>query len=789
MLTKILRKDLLKRKGINIIVFIFIMLATIFLSTSLNNILSVSQGIGYYMDKAKVPDYLIEMNGDQEEQKMIDFLSKQKSVSDFGYDKMLSLSTKNFKFMDEGKKKELKSNNVIFVDKTPTDYCKVFDENDQSVTVKEGEMVISRDEMQNNDLETGDAFFITVGEKEYKFKIKASTKDAAFGGGMSGMTRICLNEKDYDRLMSDDTLKAFDVFCVTTKDTAGFEQILNKEDFKSISIAVDKSQFQMLYSMEMVLAALLILVGICFILIAFLVLRFTLVFTMEENYSEIGIMQAIGLKNFSIRKIYLVKYLLLVVIGATIGLGISIPATELMLKSVSSNIVLPGEGSFVWANIAGAVFVVVIVLLFCYGCTRKINKLSAVAIIRGGDNGERYQKRKGMSLHHRKRMGVPVFLGLNDILSHKKRYFMLFFTFCISFVLISIPLNTVNTMRSDEMVRKFALNPSCEVFVSELDSNQGSLNMEKEEVEKHKKKMKEELNKLGYDVSIQVPYMYNLTYQKGTGAEQKIITLQVAGDADYLDYSEGSAPKLVNEIAVSKQILQDNHWKIGDTLTTTIDNKEEKFIITGSYADYMQMGNSVRLNSKFDMGKEKISLFWALMCDFDTELSRGDLVKELKSNLPEYKWTTAQKIVDTNVGNIQDTFKMILPPLTAFLCGIIALIVIMMEQLFIVREKGEIAMMKSVGFTNGSIRVWQIMRMLWIALAAMVISIPLSLFSNQFLLKPVFAIMGAEINIQVDMLQAYVVYPCILFGAIVLATIFASFRVRAIRIQDLNNLE
>lgn len=788
MLTKILKRDLFRRKGINTIVFIFILLATIFLSTSLNNILSVSQGIEYFVDKANIPDYLIQMGGEEEHDKMMDFLAEQSIVSDFSYDKITSLSTKNILVEKDGKKKKLKSNNSISLGDVPEDYCKVFDEDDQRVSVTKDEVVISNDEMVNNDLENGDELTLKFDNKEYTYTIKSGTKDVAFGGGMSGMTRVCMNKDEYEKIISHSELGVVDVFFVTTNRVAEFEKMLNKADFKTITISVPKSQFKMLYSMEMVLAALLILVGICFILIAFLVLRFTLVFTMEENYSEIGIMQAIGVKNFTIRQIYLVKYLLLVVIGAALGLVISIPVTDLTLKSVSKNIVLPGEGSFVWANIAGAVFVIFIVLLFCYGCTRKIGKLSAVTIIRGGDNGERYQKRKGITLYRRKKMGVSLFLGLNDILSHKKRYFMLFFTFCICFLLISIPLNTVNTMNSDEMARKFALNPESDVFLSELEVEQGSLNLDKETVNQQQKKIENKLEKAGYKVRIQVPYMYNLTYQKGNEAEQKIETLQIV-DGKYLDYSEGSAPKLANEVAISKKLLEENNWKIGDTVLIRIDNKKEKFVITGTYADYMQMGNSARLNSKFDMSTERINFFWAMMFDFDTKLSKSELIKELKEQFPEYKWVSAQDIVNTNVGNIQDTFKTILPPLTAFLCGIIALIVIMMEHLFIVREKGEIAMMKSVGFTNQSIRVWQIMRMLWIALAAMIISIPLSLLSNEFLLKPVFAIMGAEVNIQVDMLQAYVIYPCILFAAIIIATIIASFRVRAIRIQDLNNLE
>ena len=55
-------------------------------------------------------------------------------------------------------------------------------------------------------------------------------------------------------------------------------------------------------------------VSICLILIAFMVLRFTIVFTLQEDYREIGIMKAIGLKDAGIKSVYLIKYLAIAVL-------------------------------------------------------------------------------------------------------------------------------------------------------------------------------------------------------------------------------------------------------------------------------------------------------------------------------------------------------------------------------------------------------------------------------------------------------------------------------------------
>ena len=215
----------------------------------------------------------------------------------------------------------------------------------------------------------------------------------------------------------------------------------------------------------------------------------------------------------------------------------------------------------------------------------------------------------------------------------------------------------------------------------------------------------------------------------------------------------------------------------------------QRLIITGVYTDYMQLGKSARLNSKINCDLETMFDYWTVMVDLDTKQSQDVIVKSLQKDFPDYEWKTGQEVIDDTVGGIQDTLDSMLIPMTALLCAVIMLITLLMEKLFIVREKGEIAILKSIGFRYKAIRNWQLMRMLLVVLVSMVISVPLSLLSNHFILKPIFAIMGADVKIQVDPLQAYLIYPGILLIGIVIATIAATQNIRKINIHEMNNLE
>ena len=63
MYLNILKKDLKRKKTMNIILLIFITLAVMFVSSSGNNFTSIFTALDSYMDSAGVPDYFIGTKG------------------------------------------------------------------------------------------------------------------------------------------------------------------------------------------------------------------------------------------------------------------------------------------------------------------------------------------------------------------------------------------------------------------------------------------------------------------------------------------------------------------------------------------------------------------------------------------------------------------------------------------------------------------------------------------------------------------------------------------------------
>lgn len=791
MLQRILKKDMRRRKSVNIILFLFITLASIFLSSSMNNILVVFSAVDYYMDYANLPDITFIATGTTEREKIREWIEEEApGVEEYDNNIIVTLNEKGMFVGEEGEEVPYITEGVsVYLGTMDAAYCKVFGEDGREFTLEPGQVAVTQASVQRNGIKPGDRLTIDKGGVYKEFTVKLATKDMAFGNDMTGMDRLMVCPEDYALFAENEKSELLSMYYVDTENEKDFIREMNNQGFATQMNTVTRGTYSMVYSFDMIMAALLILIGICLILIALLVLRFTLVFTIEEEYREIGIMKAVGLRDFSIKKIYLIKYLFLVTAGALLGLAASVPVSRAMVDGVSKNMVMEDTSANLWVNVICTLAIILIVLLFCYGCTRKLNRMSAIAAIRGGQTGERFGQHSGIRLHRRKRMPVVVFLGLNDMLSHVKRYLVLMITFSISFILITIPLNTLNTMQSKEMADKFCMDPDSAVYLKKIEAAGETAYKDIKTLKRGMERIERELAQIGYDAELTAVPIYFLRYGNEAGSGN-IMTVQIVGENNkFLTYQEGEAPVLPNEIAFSKKIMEDNGWSIGDSVETKINGETQHLVITGTYADYMQIGSSARLNPALDCSGEVMFNYWNIMVDMETDKTQSELAEEFNVRLPDYEWVDAQYLIDTNVGGIQESLQEMLLPMTGMLCAVIMLITFLMERLFIVREKGEIAMMKSIGYKNRVIRIWQTLRMVWVAVISMIAAIPISLLTNQWILKPVFAIMGAEVRIQVVPWQVYGLYPGVLLLGIVAAALLATVNVKKINIRELNNLE
>lgn len=787
----ILRKDLKRKRTMNFILLLFIILATLFLASSVDNLIVVNGAIDRFLEISKVPDFFNLALTDGVTDEIADFIADSEYVSEYEIIDNFSLQNGDITILacrEEPSRTHYERSNTLCLEKIPENFTKVFNEDGSEVHLESGEIAFPRYEAQKNHLQTGDRVRIRVGEVEQTFEIRAIVKDAAFGSSMMGFKRVFVSQEDFEKYNRQDGLTHVRIYNVNYADRDAFKRAWKEQNFTLISNIEDGDVIRMCYIMDMLIAVILIVVSVCLILIAFLVLRFTIVFTLQEDYREIGIMKAIGIRDGGIKELYLVKYLAISVIGAVIGLAFSFPFGKVLLEQTVANIVVEQTRQNSLVKTACAMGVVLIVLGFCYLSTDKLRKISAMEAIWCGSDGERYRAKVRLKLRKRSCMSPSFYMAANDILSSLKRFGILFAVFCLGTMLVLLPLSASNTLKSDSIINTFSICPS-DVY---LDTGKGDLyitdmDLMIQDMEEIEDKLAERgiLAKAGVDMGYMIP-----SHAQDPENMVTYYTLQEMGswERNYTVLS-GREPVLDNEILITEMTAEEFGVGIGDTIYFDTAEETQEFIITGTYQSMMNMGKGYRVSRSARLDPSYASGIFCLQVEVEGMDSK-EACERLKDIFPEYKVMNAEGLLDDMIGGVVEQIDALTYAIVGIVLVINSLITILMMKTIMTKEHGSIALLKSIGFTDGSLQMWQTIRILLVLVVAVVSGTMFSNLLGPFVIGPVFAMMGGtSMELVTDTVEAYVFYPLLMLGVTGISAVGCSRGVKKVEMREINNGE
>lgn len=782
MYLRILKKDLKRKRTMNAIVLIFIVLATMFIASSANNMLTVATALDEYFEMAEVPDYWYATPYKEEADRFSDFVKE----NGYGLSTVELIQIDPRDILVDGKCFEY-SNSVVL---SRTYGSKVFDKEEKEIVqVKDGEIYIPAEifSSEKYNVREGTVIEITFGEEKKSFVLKNSTKDALFGSSMIGMTRFLISDRDFAFFDREGQTKFISL--AVYSDDPDYMKKSSDLNFRTI-MNMDRGGIKMMYIMDMLIAAVVLVVSLCLILISMVILRFTIHFTLSEEFREIGVMKAIGIPDFKIRGLYIVKYLAISTLGAGVGLGFSIPFGRLLIGSVSKNIILSGENKF-YINILCAVATAGIVVLFCYFCTRKIRKFSPIDAVRSGQSGERFHKKSVVRLSQIHLTPV-VFMAVNDILSGIKKYSSMVLIFTLGLLLILIPVNTINTLKSDGLMTLFNM-ADCDLVISQelLFSASGE---NKEMIDEKLEKVREvfQENKIEAEVFQEIMFRLNISY-KGKKSSS-LAFLGVGGiSADRYTYLEGTPPRGEGEVALSYITADHIGATIGDTVEIDFGEQTRKFMVTAINQSMNNLGEGIRFYEgekiDFDLaaGSFAIQILYKDNPDKETIQERKDLLKQ------EYRDTdvfSAGEYISYMIGDVVGQLEGVKSLILGIILCINILVALLMIKSFITKEKGEIAMLKAVGFSNTSLVTWQSLRIGIVLSVSILLGILVCSPLSKLTVQPIFRMMGAySIEFEIVPLEVYVLYPLTVLFATVLAAVLGATQLRKISAAETSNIE
>lgn len=795
MFWRILKKDLKRKRAMNVILLVFIILASMFMSSGVSNIITVTTALDSYFEMADVPDYWAMSENKSSDRDICRTLEKASAIDEFCIEEFVRMSQSNITRVGEPLNDF--SANQILVLQGDSDMGMNYFLDDESIlkSVPKGEIYATRFIAESMGLKAGDKITVEIEGVSREFTFAGSFRDAVCGTELIGIKRFIMNGEEFDEYMSDETMKNMYGGKFLYIHTANLDKTLSQiaDISDSVTFASDTDTLGQAYIFNMIIMGLILAVSLILIIISFAVLRFTIAFTLSEEFREIGVMKAIGIRNIKIRGLYLTKYFAISVVGAALGLILSYPFGKMLISYSSESIIIDiSNNGFV--NIACAVLTTAVILLFCLGCTGRVSKMSPIDAVRNGQTGERFRKKGVMSLG-KSRLGTTAFLAANDIVSSPKRYAVIILTFFLCMSLLIILSNVTASLKSGKLLKYFG-NADCHAVADIGDEAVKFMTVDgHEKFEKYLEDMEQSLAENGMPAECMTEY-YLYTMIRYGEQESKTAILQGTGTTmDMYEYLEGTPPQNSDEIAMTTLLAKKLGAEIGDTVTLSYPTGETaEFIITALYQAMVNQGISVRVHTDCDInyiaasGSPGTQIRFTDDPDDKEVLSRIEKIKELYPKFSSVK-TAGETVKDTTgVGDAIDAVKKMSAVLTVILA---ALITVLMARSFIAKEQAEIALMKAIGIRNAKIYGQYTLRFFIAVTAAVLLAELLGMPLTKLCFDPIFRTMGLEMGVEYmqNPVEIYAVFPVIVLTATAISAFLTSLSTKKIKSSDTASIE
>ncbi|MEN6313287.1 MAG: ABC transporter permease, partial [Clostridiaceae bacterium] len=441
---RIIHNDILKNKVITLITMIFVAAAAMLVSLAAILAVNLSGSIDTLMTRAKTPHFMQMHSGEIDTARLIAFAEQNGNVDEFQVLKFLNVDGARI-VIDGNSLADNVQDNGFCTQSKKFDYLLDLDGN--VINVSDGEIYVPICYMKDSTAKVGDKAVI-CGKK---FTVAGFLRDSQMNSLLASSKRFLVSENDYAKIKDFGSteyliefrlkdLSALGAFA-TAYTSAGLEAngpTITYPLFKTINAISDG-----------LMIAVILLVSVLVVAIAFMCIRFTLLAKIEDDYREIGVMKAIGLRVSNIKKIYLAKYAAIAAAGCILGFTLSFVFRGTLLENIRLYMGESEDSSFALLfGIIGVLLVSLVIIAYVNCMLKRFRKISAAEALRFGTSQEKSTGAKHLCLSKNRLLDTNIFLGVKDVLARKSLYATMLAVLVISAFIIIVPQNLYNTISS-----------------------------------------------------------------------------------------------------------------------------------------------------------------------------------------------------------------------------------------------------------------------------------------------------------------------------------------------------
>jgi putative ABC transport system permease protein len=770
---RILHNDILRSKTITLTTMLFVTAAAMLVALAALLVVNLSGAIDTLMTQAKTPHFTQMHAGKLDLARLSGFAEQNEAVADFQALEFLNVDGAQFLFAAPASAGRSLADSVqdngFSLQSEKFDFLLDLDGN--IIQVADGEIYVPIAYTQDGTARVGET--VTVAGKT--FLIAGALRDSQMQPLLSSSKRFLVSHTDFAALKQFGSVEYLIEFRLHDLDRLGaFETAYTAAGLEANGPTLTYPLFRMFNGLsDGLMIAVILLVSALVIAIAFLCIRFTLLAKIEDDYREIGVMKAIGLRVSDIKKIYLTKYITIAAAGSLLGFGLSFVFRDALLANI--RLYMGESENAALAPLLGIVSVALVFLaisIYVNGMLGRFRKISPAEAVRFGISQEKSGGGKRFRLSTNKLLGTNVFLGVKDVLARKSLYLTMLAVLVLAAFIINVPQNLHNTISSNS-------------FITYMGVGDSDLRIDIQQTDNISEKAAEIVAVMENDQSISrfvVLTTKTFSVKLDDGSEERLKVELGDHSVFPLTYAEGRAPATENEIALSVLNANEMGKKVGDVLPLLIEGQEKNLMVSGIYSDVTNGGKT----AKAVFSDHSADTMWSVITAelLDPSLV-GEKIAEYADRFTFAKVSDIDEFIQQTYGGTIRAIGKASYAAVGVALALTVLITLLFMRMLVAKDRYAIAVMKAFGFTNADIQAQYVTRSVFVLIVGMLLGTLLANTIGESLAGAVIASFGASsFKFVINPAFAYLLSPLMMAGVVLAATYFGTLDAGQIKISE-----
>nr|WP_300006270.1 FtsX-like permease family protein [Tissierella sp.] len=752
------KNDFKRNSAGNIALILFMTLSVTLVVAASIIIVQLTSSIGEMYSIAQPPHFLQMHKGEIDQDEIDKFNRSFEGVKAWQTSPMINIYGDDIKVLGEKGFSLEDSKLGISLVKQNKEYDLLLDSDREIIDLKKGEIAIPNIILNSYNINIGDKVELTGNGIKEKFQVTSFVYDAQMNSTLVSSTRILLSEEDFDELFGKigESEYLIESYFTDKSMATKFQTAYENSGLPQSGPAITYNQIILISAfVDILLAIIIILVSVLLIIVALISIKYTLMASLEEEIREIGTMKAIGMTYKDIRGLYLGKYKILIGLGVFLGYILALILSNIFTIHIDKTF---GKQPFSIVTVGVSILsAILIYLISSYYCKKILKKIKSVTVVDALVLGKGFHKRSLVrdGLYKSKRMKMNSLLGIREILYNFKGFIIIFIAMFIIASIIVVPMNLLNTLGSKEFI-PYMGSPVSDILI-QIDSGENLetsysdlvrfINRNKD-IKEHQEIRRVRVETFNSD---------------GGWMNLKIGSGEDSGKG--LKYTDGKRPLKNDELAVSKLNADEMGVMRGDKVKLRFNEIEADFIISGIYQDLTSGGMTAKAINKFEaLDAEKYEFIIELKDQVDIEEKAAQWSQELGKG---YDIQAMDKFIDQTLGVVSRQIGLMV--IVVVLIGIVmsGFIVVLFMKLRLAKDRGEIAGIKSIGFTDLDVRKQYLYKIGIISSLGIILGILVSNIVGEKIISLVFSIMGLGISKFIFIINPGIIFIALPLGLII----------------------